>query len=55
MVESNVRDNNPKERHLITNSEWPESAGGGKSTLKEKIMFSIFLIVLIIIVVIFLV
>ena len=55
MVEGAVRDNTPKKRHLITKSEWPESAGGGKSTLKEKIIFSIFLIVLILIVVIFII
>ena len=52
MVKDKFRDNTPKKRHLITNSEWPESAGGGKSTLKEKIFFSIFVIVLALILII---
>lgn len=53
MVESKVRDNTPKKRHLITKGEWPESAGGGKSTLEEKIIFTVFVLAVIVILFVF--
>ena len=39
MDERKVRDNTPMKRHLITNGDLPVSAGGGKSTIKEKLIF----------------
>jgi hypothetical protein len=52
MDETKFRDNTPKKRYLITKGELPESAGGGKATLKERIIFvSIVVIVIIFIIV----
>ena len=50
MANTRTRENNPKKRHLITKGEWPESAGGGKSSTKEKIVFIFIVIVTIIII-----
>ena len=52
MVEAEVRDNAPKKRNLITKGELPESAGGGKSTIKEKIIFSAIMAAVLIVVLI---
>lgn len=35
-----------KKRYLITKGELPESAGGGKASLKEKIVFLIICIII---------
>ena len=40
--------NETKKRYLITKGELPESAGGGKASLKEKILFLIICIVIVI-------
>ena len=47
MVETEYRDNTPKKRNLITKGKWPESAGGGKASTKEKIIFGIIVIIVI--------
>jgi len=54
MVETKVRDNTPKKRYLITKGELPESAGGGESTIKERIIFVVICAVLIILVLVLL-
>ncbi|RLF34218.1 MAG: hypothetical protein DRM98_01015 [Thermoplasmata archaeon] len=50
MIETKFRDNTPKKRYLITKGELPESAGGGKSTIKERIIFVIISATLIILI-----
>jgi hypothetical protein len=52
MVAAKFRDNTPMKRYLITKGELPVSAGGGKSTIKERVIFvSIVAIVFIFIIV----
>jgi len=51
MVEKNSKDGNPEKRYLITQGELPVSAGGGKSTTKEKLIFSAIAIVVVLIVI----
>ena len=52
MTETKIRENNPKKRYLITKGELPESAGGGKATIKEKIVFTAIVIVVIVVIVV---
>jgi len=54
MVETKFRDNTPMKRHLITKGELPVSAGGGKSTIKERIIFVVICAVLIIVILVLL-
>jgi len=43
-----------KKRNLITKGELPESAGGEKSTIKERILFVVIFAILIILVLVIL-
>ena len=48
MVKTNFKKDTLKKRYLITKGKLPESAGGGKSNIKERIIFAIIVAVLII-------
>ena len=50
MDDRKLRDNTPMKRHLITNGELPVSGGGGKSTIKEKIIFIVISVLLLILI-----
>ena len=50
-----MSDDNPKKRNLITKGELPVSAGGGKSTLKEKIGFAAVMIIILVVIIVYLV
>jgi hypothetical protein len=52
MVETKIRDYAPKKRYLITKGELPESAGGGKATIKERIIFVSIVAILIFVIIV---